>query len=156
LTVVSVLVALLAGTVFGLGLAISRMIDPAKVIAFLDVSRDWDPSLAFVMGSALLVTAPAFAWARRSARPLLGERFRLPTRADVDARLVLGAVLFGVGWGLAGFCPGPALASLTLLEPAAYGFVAALVAGVLAARLAAPAPGTPARAPEPTPARVDG
>jgi len=125
-----VLVALLAGTVFGLGLAISRMIDPAKVIGFLDVAGDWDPSLAFVMGSALLVTTPAFAWARRRARPLLGERFRLPTRSDVDARLVLGAVLFGVGWGLGGFCPGPALAGLFQGAFEVHLFVLSMLAGV--------------------------
>lgn len=126
--------ALAAGVIFGFGLFVSQMTNPAKVLNFLDVAGHWDPSLAFVMGSALCVTFPAFAWARRGARPWLAESFSLPTRRDLDARLVGGAAVFGVGWGLSGFCPGPALASLGLAVPATYPFVAAMLVGVLAAR----------------------
>lgn len=126
--------ALAAGTIFGFGLYVSQMTNPAKVLNFLDVAGHWDPSLAFVMGSALCVTFPAFAWARRSAHPWLAESFALPSRRDLDARLLGGAAVFGVGWGLSGFCPGPALASLGLAVPATYPFVAAMLVGVLAAR----------------------
>ncbi len=126
--------ALALGALFGVGLYVSQMVNPAKVIGFLDVTGHWDPSLAFVMGGALLVTLPAFAIARRSAGPVLASQFAMPTRRDIDARLVGGAVLFGVGWGLSGFCPGPALASLGLGESATYPFVAAMVVGTLAAR----------------------
>jgi len=124
--------AALAGLVFGVGLAVSQMANPAKVLAFLDLAGDWDPSLALVMGGALAVAAPAFAWARRpAARPLLADRFQIPERRAVDARLLAGASLFGVGWGLGGFCPGPALAALAAGEPRVWLFVAALAAGAL-------------------------
>jgi uncharacterized membrane protein YedE/YeeE len=132
--VAPVFVSLLAGTLFGVGLAVSRMIDPAKVIGFLDVTGQWDPSLGLVMAGALLVTVPAFWWARRASGPLLGTAFRLPTRTGIDRRLVLGAVIFGVGWGLVGFCPGPALASLAMGGPTSLSFVGAMLAGTLVAR----------------------
>ena len=124
------LVALFAGTLFGLGLAISGMVNPAKVIGFLDVAGDWDPTLAFVMGGALLVTIPAFRLTLERPRPILADGFALPTKRTLDARLLGGAALFGVGWGLSGFCPGPAVvALLTGLTPV-FAFVAAMVGGM--------------------------
>jgi len=122
--------ALLSGLVFGLGLSVSQMINPAKVLNFLDVAGTWDPSLALVMGGALLVMAVAWQIQRKRATPLFGERFYLPTLTAIDAPLLLGAALFGIGWGLAGFCPGPALAALTLLRPEPVIFVAAMLAGM--------------------------
>lgn len=108
-----VIASLLIGTLFGAGLAVSRMIDPARVVGFLDVAGRWDPTLAFVMIGALAVTVPAFALARRrGAAPALGGAFRMPTANRIDGRLVAGAAVFGVGWGLSGFCPGPAIAAL--------------------------------------------
>ena len=101
-----ILVNLFAGTLFGLGLAISGMVNPAKVIGFLDITGDWDPTLAFVMGGALLVTIPAFRLILKRSRPVLADKFELPTKKDVDGRLLAGSAIFGVGWGLAGFCPG--------------------------------------------------
>src|SRR3712207_3592490 len=105
-------VNLFAGALFGLGLIISGLVDPAKIIGFLDFAGDWDPTLAFVMGGALLVTIPAFRLVLRRSRPVLADEFDLPTKKDVDSRLLAGSVLFGIGWGLGGFCPGPAVAAL--------------------------------------------
>ena len=128
-------VAALAGTLFGLGLAVSGMTDPAKVIGFLDLFGDWDPTLAFVMGGALLVAFPAFRWAGRRRRPVLAGSFDLPTERSPDPRLLGGATLFGVGWGLSGLCPGPAVASLVTGVPGIFAFVAAMLAGMAAHRL---------------------
>ncbi|MDH4458655.1 MAG: YeeE/YedE family protein [Nevskia sp.] len=122
--------SLVSGLLFGAGLALGGMTDPGKVVAFLDVTGAWDPSLAFVMGSALLVTFPVFAWVRRSARPLFAERFQLPTRRDLDPQLQVGAALFGIGWGIAGLCPGPAIANLAAGSPEILLFVVAMVAGM--------------------------
>lgn len=127
----AVVLSLGCGMLFGFGLALSGMIDPTRVRGFLDVTGAWDPTLAFVMGGAVLVTGSLFPFVLRRAKPVLGPRFFLPERSDVDAPLVLGAVIFGVGWGLAGLCPGPALAVLALGSPSAWLFGAALVAGVL-------------------------
>ena len=124
------LVNLFAGTLFGLGLAISGMVDPAKVIGFLDVAGDWDPTLAFVMGGALLVTIPAFRLILKRPRPVLADKFELPTNKDVDARLLGGSALFGIGWGLAGFCPGPAVTALASGLMLVFVFVAAIVVGM--------------------------
>jgi uncharacterized protein len=124
------LVNLFAGTLFGLGLAISGMVDPAKVIGFLDVAGDWDPTLAFVMGGALLVTIPAFRLILKRPRPVLADKFELPTNKDVDARLLGGSALFGIGWGLAGFCPGPAVTALASGLMPVFVFVAAMVVGM--------------------------
>lgn len=125
-------VALLAGLLFGSGLALSGMLDPARVLGFLDLaSGRWDPSLLFVLGGALLVALPAVQLQRRLARPLLDRAFHLPPTAPVDRRLLLGALLFGLGWGLAGLCPGPALAGLGLGIAKVYGFVAAMVVGMV-------------------------
>jgi uncharacterized membrane protein YedE/YeeE len=104
--------ALLAGLLFGLGLTFSGMTDPSKVLGFLDLAGPWDPSLAFVMGGALLVGALAFPFALKRPKSVLGDVISLPTFRKIDRRLVVGGLTFGVGWGLAGFCPGPVLASL--------------------------------------------
>lgn len=129
------LAGLIAGLVFGLGLVISGMADPAKVLNFLDVAGTWDPSLAFVMGGAIFVTLPGYALLRRRASgPLFAQRFRWPTRSDVDAPLLGGAATFGLGWGLSGFCPGPALTALTLGATGTLVFVPFMVIGMWAAR----------------------
>lgn len=125
-----ILTSLLAGLVFGLGLLLSGMADPAKVLGFLDLAGAWDPSLAFVMVGAIAVGLPAFALARRRSVSLLGAPMRLPTARAIDRRLVGGSVLFGIGWGIAGFCPGPALVALGMGLAPALVFVAAMVAGM--------------------------
>ena len=124
-------VALFAGTLFGLGLTISGMVNPAKVIGFLDVAGNWDPTLAFVMGGALLVTIPAFRLILKRPRPVLADGFALPKGSALDARLLGGAALFGVGWGLAGFCPGPAVAALSTGLTPVLAFVTAMIAGMV-------------------------
>lgn len=123
--------ALLAGAVFGIGLIVSGMANPAKVLGFLDLFGNWDPSLAFVMGGAILVGVLAFALARRRTVSLLGLQMRMPASTQVDRRLVGGGLLFGMGWGLAGFCPGPALVALGMGEHKAVVFVAAMLAGMV-------------------------
>jgi len=124
------LVNLFAGALFGLGLAISGMVNPQKVIGFLDVAGDWDLTLAFVMGGALLVAIPAFRLIFKRPRPVLADEFELPTKKDVDARLLAGAAVFGIGWGLAGFCPGPAVTALATGLTPVFAFVAAMVMGM--------------------------
>lgn len=128
------LVALVAGVLFGFGLALSHMADPNKVLAFLDIVGAWDPSLALVMGGAVLVFAPAFVLIRRASGPWIGTSFHLPTRSEIDGHLLGGAALFGLGWGLAGYCPGPALAALTFNLHEAIPFVVSIVVGGLAVR----------------------
>jgi len=131
-TAFRLLVALAAGTIFGFGLSLSGMVDPARVIGFLDVaSGHWDPSLAFVLGGALLVALPGVAIQRRLARPALDERFHLPAATAIDPPLLLGSAIFGAGWGLAGFCPGPAVASLSIGLVSSFIFAAAMVAGMM-------------------------
>ena len=122
--------ALLAGAVFGIGLIVSGMANPAKVLGFLDLAGTWDPSLAFVMGGAILASIVPFAVARRRTASLLGLQMRLPSSTQVDRRLVIGGLLFGIGWGIAGFCPGPALVALGMGEQKALVFVAAMLAGM--------------------------
>lgn len=122
--------ALLAGLVFGLGLIVSGMADPAKVLGFLDLAGAWDPSLAFVMAGAIAVGLVAFAVARRRTRSLLGLELQLPQGRGIDRRLVLGGLVFGIGWGLAGFCPGPALVALGMGQAKAAVFVLAMLAGM--------------------------
>lgn|GEM_PF-15143 len=124
------LVAFVSGLLFALGLGIGGMTQPSKVLAFLDVAGDWDPSLAFVMGGALLVYFLVGRVALARPRPLFDEAFHVPTRRDIDTRLVLGSVLFGAGWGLAGYCPGPALVSLASGRATVVVFVAAMLAGM--------------------------
>lgn len=128
------LIALAAGLLFGIGLAISGMFDPAKVLGFLDIaaiaSGGWDPSLAFVMAGGLLVTLPAFQLARRWKQPVAAPQFQTPSAKGIDRRLVLGALLFGIGWGLVGYCPGPALAALVFGAAGTIVFVLAMIAGM--------------------------
>jgi uncharacterized membrane protein YedE/YeeE len=124
-----ILSALIIGTTFGLGLAISQMVNPARVIGFLDVAGHWDPTLIFVMGGALLLTAPIFPLVLRRKAPLLAEQFSLPIKVDIDPPLLLGAIIFGLGWGLGGFCPGPALAALASGSLSVALFVVAMIAG---------------------------
>ena len=119
-----------AGLLFGGGLTISQMVNPAKVIGFLDITGNWDPSLAFVMGGALLVTFIGYRFVLKRQAPLFEDRFRLPTRNDIDVSLIIGAALFGIGWGLAGLCPGPALASVSFAGSNAYIFVGTMLATV--------------------------
>ena len=127
--------SLLIGTLFGIGLAVSEMINPAKVIGFLDFAGDWDPTLGVVMAAALAVATLGFAMVRRRREPYLGGAFQIPSRKDVDTRLIGGAVVFGVGWGMAGFCPGPAIAALAMGLWPVLVFVAAMLAGMLLHRL---------------------
>ncbi|MES2280714.1 MAG: DUF6691 family protein [Pseudomonadota bacterium] len=125
-----VLSSLLAGLVFGLGLIVSGMANPAKVLGFLDLAGPWDPSLALVMGGAIAVGFFAFLLAKNRARSILGAEMKLPNARHIDRRLVLGSVLFGMGWGVAGFCPGPGLVALGMGESKALVFVAAMLAGM--------------------------
>ena len=127
--------AFFLGGLFGLGLVIGGMTQPSKVIGFLDVFGNWDPSLAFVMGGGVAVYFVVFRWASRRNAPVLAPTFALPPRAAIDGRLVLGSAVFGIGWGLAGFCPGPALVSVGSLGAPALVFTAAMFAGFLAHRL---------------------
>lgn len=125
---------LLSGLLFGAGLTIGGMVDPQRVRGFLDVFGDWDPTLMFVMGGAVLVMAIAWAFQRQMGKPLFAEKFSLPSRSDLDGKLIGGSILFGIGWGIAGICPGPAIASLALVPMKALPFVAALIAGMAAYR----------------------
>lgn len=122
--------ALLAGLVFGIGLILSGMTNPAKVLGFLDLAGAWDPSLLFVMGGALLVAAPAYAIGMRRRRTLMDEPLNLSTASVIDRRLVLGSLAFGAGWGIAGYCPGPAVASLALGGWKPLLFFGAMLAGM--------------------------
>ena len=133
---VTALSAFVCGLVFALGLGLGGMTQPARVIGFLDVTGPWDPTLAFVMGGAVSTASLFFPRILVRSKALSGARFAVPTRQDIDAPLVLGAALFGVGWGLAGYCPGPALVSLVTGSPSVFIFVAAMIAGLfLAGRL---------------------
>ena len=127
--------ALLIGILFGAGLAVSGMMNPAKVLGFLDIAGDWDPTLAFVMAGALVVALPATLLVRRRQRPVLAERFDMPTKRTIDTPLIAGSTLFGLGWGLIGFCPGPAFAALATGHWQAGLFVVAMMAGMVAFRL---------------------
>ena len=120
-----------AGLLFGIGLMLSGMTDPGKVLGFLDLFGQWDPSLALVMGGAILVGFFAFAVAKKRTSTFLGGVLRFPTNFDIDKKLILGSLLFGAGWGLAGFCPGPALVSMADGQPKALVFVIAMLAGMV-------------------------
>ena len=126
----NLITAFVSGLLFGAGLILSGMSNPAKVLAFLDVAGTWDPSLLFVMVGAILVAALAFRYARTRVRPLFGHRIHVPGAGHIDIPLVLGSVTFGVGWGLVGYCPGPALTALTVGGRSTLLFVAAMVAGM--------------------------
>lgn len=121
---------LVSGTLFGAGLTLSGMTDPARVRGFLNLFGNWDPTLAFVMGGAVLVMAIAWRIRARMVKPLFGEKFSLPDRGDFDPQLLAGSALFGIGWGIAGLCPGPAVASLALSPISVLPFLAAMLAGM--------------------------
>ena len=123
--------SLLTGLVFGLGLSISGMMNPDKVLAFLDVFGNWDPTLLVVMGSALAVAGVGLTLVLKRPKPVFADVFSLPTRRDLDSKLIFGAMLFGIGWGLAGLCPGPAIAGLVLLKTETILFVLSMIAGML-------------------------
>jgi uncharacterized membrane protein YedE/YeeE len=149
----AILIQFAIGLIFGLGLIISGMSNPAKVLNFLDVggipAGTWDASLAFVMAGAVTVTFIGFSRVLKLARPFFADRFYVPTRNDIDPKIVVGPVIFGIGWGMAGFCPGPALTALGFGSASAFIFVAAMFAGMALARFIAQLPssarvGTPA------------
>ena len=123
--------ALLSGLVFGLGLIVSGMANPAKVLGFLDLAGEWDPSLALVMAGAIAVGFFAFVIAKNRTRSFIGAEMKLPTASAIDSRLLVGSALFGAGWGVAGFCPGPGLVALGMGEPKALVFVAAMLTGMV-------------------------
>jgi uncharacterized protein len=127
---VAIVASLVCGLIFGFGLLISGMVSPAKVLGFLDILGDWDPSLAVVMAAALAVSVPGFALVRARGRPVLAEQCDWPTKTTIDGPLVIGALTFGAGWGLVGLCPGPALENLASLSPQVLVFVAAMAAGM--------------------------
>jgi len=123
--------ALLAGLIFGLGLTISQMVNPAKVLGFLDLLGNWDPSLAFVMGGGLVVTFIGYRLVLRRPKPIADLKFQIPQKKEIDTKLAIGAVLFGIGWGLVGLCPGPAIAALTIGGTPALIFLAAMIGGMV-------------------------
>ncbi len=129
-----ILTSLIAGVVFGIGLTFGGMLDPSKVAGFLDVFGTWDPSLAFVMGGGVIVNAIGHVVLMKRQKPVFAEKFNLPVSNAIDKPLVIGAVLFGVGWGLAGLCPGPAVASMLLNPADGFGFMAFLIAGLTLGR----------------------
>ena len=124
-----IITSFILAMLFALGLSISEMTDPARVIGFLDIAGRWDATLLFVMGGALTVTLPIFPWIETRQKSLLGDPLRLPAASRIDARLITGAAIFGIGWGLGGFCPGPALANLASATPGVILFVIAMAAG---------------------------
>ena len=128
------LMGYIAGLLFGLGLALAGMTDPARVLGFLDLFGAWDPTLMFVLGGAVVTTFIGYRVVLRREQPMLGETFQLPTRQDLDGRLIGGAALFGIGWGLSGYCPGPAIASIAGLTAPLLAMLAAMVAGWFLAR----------------------
>ena len=130
--------ALIAGLLFGLGLGISQMIDRERVLGFLDVAGNWDPTLAFVMGGAVLVTLITFRFVLKRPHPIFGDKFYLPTRHDIDRNLLVGAGLFGIGWGIAGYCPGPAITATVLGIANPFIFLAAMIVGSLTYQAIAP------------------
>lgn len=129
------LLALLTGLIFGMGLSLSEMINPDRVLGFLDILGAWNPALAFVLGGAVLTSMICFHFILKQPHPLLDKQFYMPTKTQIDRPLIVGAVLFGMGWGLYGYCPGPALAALAYLETSTFIFVAAMIAGLFLARL---------------------
>jgi hypothetical protein len=131
----TVLAALFSGTLFGAGLAWAGMTNPARVLGFLDITGNWDPTLMLVMVGALAISGPLFPLVLRRPRPVLAALFNLPSKRDLDGRLLIGAIVFGIGWGLAGLCPGPAIAGLITGSPAILLFLAAMLAGMWLAGL---------------------
>ncbi|MCS4505708.1 hypothetical protein KBTX_02154 [wastewater metagenome] len=131
------LVSIVAGLLFGAGLALAQMTDPARVLGFLDLTGRWDPTLVFVLAGAVATTLISFRFVLRRPRPVFAPAFQLPTRRDIDARLIGGAVVFGVGWGVAGFCPGPGIAALALGSVVPLTFVVGLAGGMILYRFTA-------------------
>jgi len=129
------LIVLSSGLLFGLGLAISEMVNPTKVLGFLDMLGNWDPSLIFVLGAGLMVTVLTFRPILKMAHPVLVDEFNLPSQTHIDIKLIRGAILFGIGWGLVGYCPGPAIASLAYSQVESAIFLFALFIGLYADRL---------------------
>ncbi len=129
-----ILSALLIGLLFGAGLIISGMINPAKVLGFLDIFGQWDASLAFVMGGAVITTFMGYRWILKKPNPLFSSEFSIPTKSQIDKPLLLGAILFGIGWGLVGLCPGPAIAAFSLATMDVWVFIVCMVGGMWAAK----------------------
>ena len=121
--------SLLSGTIFGIGLIIAGMTNPAKIIAFLNITGKWDPSLIFVMGGAIVFTAPFFYWLKNKNKPFFSSSFQLPTNKKIDSKLIFGSSLFGIGWGMIGLCPGPALSSIAFLQPLSILFIFSMITG---------------------------
>ncbi|WP_085919213.1 DUF6691 family protein [Halomonas sp. CSM-2] len=128
------LMGYIAGLIFGLGLTISGMTDPARVLGFLDIAGAWDPTLIFVLGGAVATNFIGYRLVLRRLHPIFGERFQLPTRQDLDSRLIVGASLFGIGWGLSGYCPGPAFTSIVGLSAPLFAMLVTMVLGWFLAR----------------------
>ena len=131
----SILVALVAGLLFGLGLDVGGMTNPENIIGFLDFAGDWNPSLLFVMGGAVVVTFIGYRLTFRKSKPIWAPRFQLPEKSDIDARLMTGAAIFGIGWGIGGYCPGPAFSSLSLNDSGVSVFVGTMLIGMLTAKI---------------------
>ena len=123
------IVSLLCGIIFGIGLVISQMINPEKVLGFLNIFREWDPSLAFVMIGALLISTPAFHFFKKKSKPLFSSNFSIPNNKNIDKKLIIGSVFFGAGWGLIGLCPGPAITTIALLNISSIIFVISMFGG---------------------------
>ena len=129
------ILALFSGLIFGLGLTLSSMTNPAKVIGFLDILGTWDPSLGFVMGGAILIAAPLLYFFENKKHLILVSQIALPNKRDINSPLIVGALLFGIGWGMVGFCPGPAISSIALLNPLSLLFVGSMIAGFYLSQL---------------------
>ena len=128
----AIIASLICGLLFGLGLLISGMSNPARVLNFLDLSANWDATLAFVMGGAILVAAPGMVWVRKRNKPMFANKFDIPSSKTIDAKLILGSAAFGIGWGISGFCPGPAVVAIASLQTDVLLFVGAMIVGMLA------------------------
>ena len=125
------IISLICGIIFGIGLVISGMTNPSKVISFLSITYNWDASLIFVMGGAIIVTAPIFYFLRNNRNSLLGNKFSFPNKTEINFKLILGSILFGIGWGLVGLCPGPSVSSIAMFNPLTLLFLLAMVLGIL-------------------------
>ena len=134
----SKIISLVCGITFGIGLTVSQMIDPAKVLGFLNIFGDWDPSLAFVMIGALIISSPFFHLFKNNKKPIFAKIFNYTTNKEINKKLIIGSTFFGAGWGLAGLCPGPAIASLALLNINSALFVVAMFVGFYLAKLSEP------------------
>ena len=129
------IISLLSGLIFGIGLTLSGMINPEKVIGFLNITEDWDPSLMFVMIGAIIICFPIFYLLRNTNKPLFASRFEIPTVKKINRKLIFGSALFGVGWGMVGLCPGPAISSVVLLNPLSILFIISMIIGFYSSRI---------------------